>query len=143
MTPQDLIGVPTRLGAPGGAARTLDEAPAAPGSRWLERIAVRSVGRIVIVPVAAIVRLEADDNYVRLYADRMHLHKEPLTRLLGRLDPARFLRVHRSHAINLQFVRELTRLLHGEYQIVLADGASIPSGRSYTDAIRAAFGLFY
>ncbi|MGH8714351.1 MAG: LytTR family DNA-binding domain-containing protein [Casimicrobiaceae bacterium] len=117
-------------------------APAASGaSRWLERIAVRSVGRIAIVPVAAIVRFEAEDNYVRLYADRMYLHKEALTRLVGRLDPACFLRVHRSHAVNLRCVRELHRLLHGEYRIVLADGGSIASGRSYTDAVRGAFGL--
>ena len=117
-------------------------APLAPVAvAWLERIAVRSVGRISIVPVAAIVRLEAEDNYVRLYAERMYLHKEALTRLVSRLDPARFLRVHRSHAINLQYVRELIRLLHGEYRIILADGAAITSGRSYCDAVRAAFGL--
>lgn len=115
----------------------------APGAaRWLERIAVRSVGRIAIVPVAAITHLEAEDNYVRLHAERMYLHKEALTRLIARLDPARFLRVHRSHAVNLAFVRELTPLMHGEYRIVLADGAAITSGRSYTDAVRVALGLY-
>jgi DNA-binding LytR/AlgR family response regulator len=123
----------------GGAGATA--VPASDTERPLERIAVRSVGRIIIVPVAAIVRLEAEDNYIRLHADRTYLHKETLTRMVARLDPVFFLRVHRSHAVNLQRVRELHRLLHGEYRLVLCDGASINSGRSYADAIRRAFGL--
>jgi DNA-binding LytR/AlgR family response regulator len=107
----------------------------------LRRIAVRSLNRIVIVPVAQIVRLEADDNYVRIWADRMYLHKETLTRLVANLDPTRFQRVHRSHAINLESVRELRPLLHGEYRIVMIDGTEITSGRSYTRALRQAFEL--
>lgn len=108
---------------------------------WLRRIAVRSLNRIVIVPVAQIIRLEADDNYVRIWADRMYLHKETLTRLVANLDPTRFQRVHRSHVVNLEGVRELRPLLHGEYRIVMIDGAEITSGRSYTRAIRQAFEL--
>lgn len=108
---------------------------------WLTRIAVRSLGRIVIVPVHEIVRLEAEDNYVRIWADRPYLHKETLTGLCARLDPADFLRVHRSHAVNLRLVRELHPQLHGEFRIVLANGTEITSGRSYRGAIQHAFGL--
>ena len=53
----------------------------------LTRIAVKSVNRIVIVQVADIVRIEAEDNYVRLWADRPYLHKETLTGLVARLSP--------------------------------------------------------
>ncbi len=112
-------------------------APAAPAAR----IAVRSVGRVVIVPVSAIIRLEACDNYVRIWADRPHLHKETLTGLVARLDPALFVRVHRSHAVNAAFVREFRPRLHGEYTITLADGAKVESGRSYRSQIQQAFGL--
>ena len=108
---------------------------------YLARIAVKSVNRIVIVQVARIVRLEAEDNYVRLWADMPYLHKETLTRLVSRLDPAEFLRIHRSHAVNIQSVRELRPLLHGEYLVVLADGTELTSGRSYRAAIQQAFGL--
>jgi two-component system LytT family response regulator len=107
----------------------------------LTRIAVKSVNRIVIVQVADIHRIEAEDNYVRLWADRPYLHKETLTGLIGRLDPALFLRVHRSHAVNISAVRELRPLLHGEYLIVLGNGTEITSGRSYRTAIQDAFGL--
>src|SRR5690242_19645748 len=119
MTPRDMA---PWLPAAEGAARATDETSALPmvdrdGSlslprlqppqRWLDRIAVRSVNRIVIVQVDTIARLEAEDNYVRIWADRLYLHKDTLSGLVDKLDPARFLRVHRSHAINIRLVREL------------------------------------
>jgi DNA-binding LytR/AlgR family response regulator len=123
--------------------RAPDEPMAAlpPSPPWIARIAVRSLGRIVIVPVDEIVRVEAEDNYVRIWAERPYLHKETLTRLCARLDPIAFLRVHRSHAVNLRLVRELCPLMHGEFRIVLANGVELTSGRSYRAAIQRAFGL--
>jgi two-component system LytT family response regulator len=121
-----------------------DDAPYAPlpaQRAWLTRIPVRSMSRIVIVPVAGIVRLEADDNYVRIWADRPYLHKETLSGLMLRLDPAEFLRIHRSHAVNIRLVRELRPQLHGEYVVGLAGGTEITSGRSYRGRIQEAFGL--
>jgi two-component system LytT family response regulator len=108
---------------------------------YLTRIPVRSMNRIVIVPVLGIARLEAEDNYVRIFADRPYLHKQTLTGLLQRLDPAEFLRVHRSHAVNIRLVRELRPQLHGEYGITLTDGTELTSGRSYRGRIQEAFGL--
>ena len=136
-TPDELLQArdpryPLDVGGPG----SLPQAP-----KPLTRIAVKSVNRIVIVQVNDIVRIEAEDNYVRLWADRPYLHKETLTGLIARLDPAVFLRVHRSHAVNISAVRELRPLLHGEYLIVLGNGTKITSGRSYRNAIQDAFGL--
>ncbi len=108
---------------------------------WVTRIAVKSVNRIVIVQVADVVRIEAEDNYVRLWAERPYLHKETLTGLVARLSPQNFLRVHRSHAVNVAFVRELRPQLHGEYLIVLSDGTELTSGRGFRAAIQAMFGL--
>ena len=127
--------------ANGADAHAAQAAPAPSGPPWLTRIPVRSVHRIVIVPVGTIVRLEAEDNYVRIWAERPYLHKETLTSLCSRLDPATFVRVHRSHAVNLTLVRELRPQLHGEYTIVLADGTTIVSGRSYRTRIQQVFGL--
>jgi DNA-binding LytR/AlgR family response regulator len=122
------------------AARELEFAAAGP-TEWLARIAVRSINRIVIVPVGEIVRLEAEDNYVRIWAERPYLHKETLTGLMQRLDPAAFLRIHRSHAVNIALVRELRPQLHGEYVVALADRTELTSGRSYRSRIQRAFGL--
>jgi two-component system, LytTR family, response regulator len=116
--------------------------PPSAGSRApLRRIAVRSLNRIVIVDVETIVHLTAEDNYVRIWADRPYLHKATLTRLVAGLDPQRFLRVHRSHAINLDAVRELHPQAHGEYLIVLRDGTEITSGRSYRADVQRAFAI--
>ena len=117
------------------------EAHASRAPRAKERIGVRSLDRIVIVRVQAITRLEADDNYVRIWADRMYLHKETLGELCGRLDPQQFLRVHRSHAVRIDCVRELVPRMHGEFLLRLANGVEVVSGRSYRAAIRDAFGL--
>ena len=108
---------------------------------WLMRIAVRTLDRIVIVPVAEIVRIDAEDNYVRIHAERPYLHRETLSGLVARLDPRHFIRVHRSHAINVDRVRELRPLAHGEYRIVLSDGGAITSSRSYRSRIQSALGL--
>jgi two-component system LytT family response regulator len=108
---------------------------------WLARIAVRTLDRIVIVAVSDIVRIDAEDNYVRIWTDRPYLHKETLTGLMERLDPREFLRVHRSHAVNIRVVRELRPQVHGEYVIVLDDGTELSSGRSYRARIQQAFGL--
>src|SRR4029078_7962642 len=107
----------------------------------LVQIAVRSINQRIIVPVGEIVRLEAEDNYVRLWAERPYLHKETLTGLMKRLDPLEFLRILRSQTVNVRYVRELRPLLHGEYQIVLSDGSELTSGRSFRTAIQAMFGL--
>ena len=140
------VGLPSPIAPLAGdealAPRGRDEPPPPGGAdAWLSRIAVRSLSRIVIVPVHEIVRLEAEDNYVRIWADRPYLHKETLTGLCARLDPDAFLRVHRSHAVNLRLVRELHPLLHGEFRIALGNGTEITSGRSYRASIQRAFGL--
>lgn len=131
----DPTGIDQRGGPPAGRQALT------PSKVWLDRIAVRSINRIVIVQVDAIVRLEAEDNYVRIWADRLYLHKDTLTGLVAKLDPARFLRVHRSHAVNIRLVRELRPQLHGEYSIVLFDGTEITSGRSFKSQVQQAFGL--
>ncbi|MEO6929262.1 MAG: LytTR family DNA-binding domain-containing protein [Casimicrobiaceae bacterium] len=110
---------------------------------WLARIAARTLDGIVIVAVSDIVRIDAEDNYVRIHAGRPYLHRETLGGLATRLDPARFLRVHRSHVINIDRVRvrELQALVHGEYRIVLTGGGAITSSRSGRARIQAALGF--
>jgi DNA-binding LytR/AlgR family response regulator len=115
----------------GNAAARRDPAAGAPRTearrRYADCIPVRSLERIVIVRVQAI--------------ERMYLHKETLAGLCARLDPEQFLRIHRSHAVRIDSVRELVPRLHGEYLLRLGNGVQLVSGRSYRAAIRAAFGL--
>ena len=122
------------------AGREPDARPAG-NAAAARRIAVRAVGRIVIVPVETIVRLEAQDNYVRIWAERTLLHKETLSALCARLDPTAFLRIHRSHAIRIGALREMRLLTHGEFDIVLTDGTALRSGRSFRRSIELTLGL--
>ena len=122
------------------ARRTADAGPASTVG-VARRIAVRATGRILIVPVETIVRLEAQDNYVRIWAERTLLHKETLSALCARLDPAAFLRIHRSHAIRIGALREMRLLAHGEFDILLTDGTELRSGRSFRRSIETTLGL--
>ena len=107
-----------------------------PARPHIARIAVKSVDRIVIVQVKDIVRLEAEDNYVRLWADRPYLHKETLTRLVSFLDPAEFLRIHRSHLINLEFVTAIEPCDAGRLQVVMKSGAVLVASRTGSKRLR-------
>ena len=100
--------------------------------RPLERVVVRVGERIEIVRVAAIDWIEAAGDYCCLHAGkRTYVLSESLSRLEARLDPQQFLRIHRGRILNVERVRHVTRLFHGEYVFVLEDGARLTSGRRY------------
>ncbi len=107
------------------------------GARWAERLAVRSVGRIDLVPVGDVDWIEAADNYVVLHCgSRTHLMLESLRALGRRLDPERFVRIHRSRIVNVSRVRRMRPLDHGDYELVLEGDVVVRSGRRYHEALR-------
>jgi len=98
----------------------------------LERIVVKSAGRISFLSVDEIDWMDAADNYVQLHVAReTHLVHGTLGKLEASLDPEKFLRVHRSAIVNLARIRTLEPLFHGEYRIVLESGDEVTSGRTY------------
>ncbi len=106
-----------------------------------KRIAARTGGQTLLVPIDEIDWLQVADNYVRLHVgERVILHRETLAHLVGRLDPARFLRVHRSHAVNLDRVSEVHSAGHGDALILMQDGSQLPVSRRYRTALLQVFG---
>lgn len=106
-------------------------------SRWIDRITVRSVGRVVYVRVTDIVWIGSADYYVQLHtADgKSHLVRESMQRIEERLDPARFARVHRTAIVNLDHVAEI-RTDSAEHQfVVLRNGTKLPLGKARRDAL--------
>lgn len=104
---------------------------------YSERLALKSNGRVNFVNVAEIDWIEAADNYVRLHAGRKSfLLREMMSSLERKLDPRRFVRVHRSVIVNIGRVRELKATFKGEYEIVLQDGKHLPFGRAYRGRAR-------
>jgi two-component system, LytTR family, response regulator len=111
------------------------------GKGYAERILVKADGRIRFVPVDDLDWIEAADNYVRLHAGpQRHLIRETIRSLEGRLDPSRFLRIHRSTIVNLARVRELQPSFGGDYTVLLTSGARLTLSRTYRDAVRSRLG---
>jgi two-component system LytT family response regulator len=105
---------------------------------YLERIVVRSGGRILILRVEDIDWLEAASNYVRIHAGgRQYLLRETMSNLEARLDPAHFVRIHRSTMVRLERIRELEPLFQGDYVLILEDGTRLTSSRGYRDRLQA------
>ena len=98
----------------------------------LQRIVVHERGRSLLVPIAEVQRLDAAGNYVEVYtAAKRHLIRATLSRLAQRLDPAEFLRVHRSHLVRAEFIASIEPWAHGDLKLSLRDGSELMLSRRY------------
>jgi len=119
-----------------GAAAT-ERAREVLGAGPLSRLFVRDGGRIVPVLVASVERLEACDDYVVVHAaGRAFRVNLPLSDLERRLDPRLFVRVHRSHVVNLDHVSSLAPYDGSRFQITLRSGTTITASRQRSRLLR-------
>jgi two-component system LytT family response regulator len=106
--------------------------PAVPADRLL----VKEDGRMFFISAGDIDWVEAAGNYAKLHvAGRVHLVRETMTGLEGRLDPRRFARIHRSTIVNLDRVREMALWFSGDYLVRLTDGTELKLSRWYRDRL--------
>lgn len=130
---------PASDAAAGSEERKTTHARSGAGSEggYAKRFVIRDAQGMYFVAVADIDRVEADGNYVAVVAGgRHHLVRETLHVLESRLDPAEFVRVHRSHVVRIDRIRRLEPCGHGEYELTLADGTRLTSSRSYREQLR-------
>lgn len=121
----------------GGPRRTASPVPALDPDGPLTRLFVRERGRIVPVSVNSIERLEALDDYVMVHAGgRRHLVSVRLRDFEARLDRERFVRVHRSHIVNLDHVVALVPHDATRLGIEMRDGSRIVASRSRSRELR-------
>jgi two-component system LytT family response regulator len=120
----------------------IPEIPAsARGARWIERLVIRAEGRFWFVPVAEIEWVEAADYNVRVHTSQQtYTTRISLSHLAERLDPLRFVRVHRSSIVNLDRVRQVLPYVNGAYTLVLQDGTEIRLSRSMRPVLEEALG---
>jgi len=105
---------------------------------FASRFPVKSNGNIYFVRTDDIDWIDAMGNYTALHSGgRKHLIRETIKSVEARLDPKRFVRVHRSAIINLDRLRKLQPYFHGEYVVTLEDGTTLTSSRGYSDRLRA------
>ena len=98
----------------------------------LARLPVTQAGRVQLVDVAAIDWIESADNYVILHcANRQHIVRETMTRLIERLDGNRFARIHRSTIVNVDRIDRLEPVARGDWTVVLRDGTRLAMSRTY------------
>jgi two-component system LytT family response regulator len=108
------------------------------GRRGPDRVAVRTNGRVVFVKVDDIDWIEASDNYVCLHCGKdTHVLRETMSQAEARLDPARFLRVHRSAIVNLDRIRELQPWFRGDYRVILRDGTELTLTKSHREKLES------
>jgi two-component system LytT family response regulator len=98
----------------------------------LERVTIKSEGRISLVPTSEIDWISGADNYVELHAGKAtHLLRTTITRLADQLPSGRFARISRSVLVNLERIREICPKSHGDYLVVLHNGTRLSGSRNY------------
>ncbi|HWU71370.1 MAG TPA: LytTR family DNA-binding domain-containing protein [Pseudoxanthomonas sp.] len=118
-----------------------DEGPPMEAVERPERFLVRKLGREFLVAANDVEWLQAAGNYVNL---RVRGHDYPLRSTIagieGKLDPARFVRIHRSYIVNLDQVASIEPLDTGDARVHLKDGTSLPGSRTYRGGLRERIG---
>jgi len=105
-------------------------------SKPLRRLAVRDRDRIRYIAVEEVDWFEAEGNYVRIHrGDGSYLIRNTLTGLAERLDPSRFVRIHRSTIVNLDRVAEVQPWAGGDYVAILRNRSTLKVSRKYRDAL--------
>ncbi|MDQ1522525.1 MAG: two-component system, LytTR family, response regulator [Pyrinomonadaceae bacterium] len=109
-------------------------------TRHLERLMIKSSGRVFFLRADELDWIEAEGNYLRLHAGKeSHLLRETMNRLASKLDPDKFLRIHRSTLVNIERIKELQPLFSGDYVVILRDGKQLTLSRSYRDKLLELF----
>jgi two-component system LytT family response regulator len=137
-----------RMAAPAGegrgaAAAVLPAALAAAArpAGHLGRIAIRDGAQVHVIPVDRVDLLEAQDDYVAIHeGGKTHLKHQTLGELAEGLDPARFVRVHRSFVVNVERIARIELLAKDSRVAVLSDGRQVPVSRSGHERLKAVLG---
>jgi two-component system, LytTR family, response regulator len=107
-------------------------------TNYLTRVMIKVSGRVTLLKVDEIDFIEADGNYAKLHVGRKaHLLREKMHDLEGRLDPAKFVRIHRSVIVNLDRIKEMHPHFNGDYIVVLEDGRKLRLSRTRRENLEA------
>jgi two-component system LytT family response regulator len=112
-----------------------------PAAQPLERFVVKAGGRVFFVRADEIEWIEAAGNYVKLHVGAdAHLFRETMNAVESKLDPDLFFRIHRSHIVNIERVRELQPWFNGEYVVFLRSGTRLTLSRGYREKLQDRLG---
>lgn len=104
----------------------------------IERVLVKSGGRAVFLRVEEIDWIEAQGNYLRLHRGTdSYLIRQTMGEMAAGLDQRKFVRIHRSTIVNIERVKQLGPMLHGDHAVQLENGRILTLSRSYKHKIPA------
>ncbi|HUI63945.1 MAG TPA: LytTR family DNA-binding domain-containing protein [Bacteroidota bacterium] len=104
--------------------------------KLLKRLVVKTGGRVVFLRVEEIDWIEAAGNYVTLHVgSASHLIRQTMNALEANLNAQQFIRIHRSTIVNIERVKEMQPLFHGDFALILHSGTRLTLSRSYRDRI--------
>ncbi|MEO8665131.1 MAG: LytTR family DNA-binding domain-containing protein [Ignavibacteria bacterium] len=108
-----------------------------PEPKYLDRMVIKSAGRIFFLKTEEIDHIEAAGNYLRVYSNNeSHLIRDTMNSIEKKIDPSVFVRIQRSAIVNINSVKELKPWFHGEYLVYLKNGTKLVSGRTFKDNLR-------
>lgn len=115
--------------------------PAPEKTDYLDRLAVKAGGRVQFFKVEEVDWIEAAGDYMCLHVgQKPHYVRETMSTLEAKLDPRRFVRIHRSTIVNVDRIRELRGQDSGGYVVRLYDGTELKLSRSYQSQVFSLFG---
>ena len=103
-----------------------------PSSKYLERLVVKTSGRVFFLKTEEIDWIEAQWKYVNIHVRKdAHLVREGMTSLESSLDPRKFVRIHKSSIVNVDQIAQLQPWFHGDYRVILRDGTTLTLSRRF------------
>ncbi len=116
--------------------RDREEATTASGADRRTRIAFKVAGEYLLVTPPELIAVEARGDFVLIQVGaKLHRVRETLQEVERRLDPAHFVRIHRSYIVNLNHVSRIAPTFYGDYTVVLSNGSKVRLSRSYRAAL--------
>lgn len=111
------------------------------GSKFLKRLTIKLTGRTILLPTNEVDWIETYGNYLKVHAGReSHLIRGTMQSLETKLDPEKFVRVHRSVIVNIEKVKEIYPRSNGDQDLVLQNGQQLMLSRNFRDRFFAVLG---
>ena len=111
------------------------------GPKPQNRLAIKSGGKVLFLKIDEIDWVEAADNYVNLHVgNESHLHRETMAALATKFPADKFMRISRSTMVNIERIKELQPMFHGEYTVILRNGARLTLSRGYREKLNQLLG---
>jgi two-component system LytT family response regulator len=110
-------------------------------SKFLKRLTIKLTGHTILLPIDEIDWIESYGNYLKLHAGReSHLIRGTMQSLESKLDPEKFVRVHRSAIVNIEKIKAIYPRSNGDQDLVLQNGQQLMLSRKFRDRFFAALG---